>query len=77
MRANDYRADRAHAALLQRQAKLQELLAMKDESAPYRMNEGFVFWIRGPERVRIEQELQFIKDTLAMLQEDLAAQSAG
>lgn len=69
MQLKDYRADRAHAALLQRQAELRRLLAMKDQTAPYKMSQGFVFLIKGPERFRIEDELRFVEATLALLSE--------
>lgn len=70
MRANDYRADRAHAALLQRQAELRRLLALKDLTAPYGSHRGHAFLIRGQERLRVEQELRFVESTLALLTEE-------
>jgi hypothetical protein len=69
MRHSDYRVDRAHAALLQRQEKLRKLLAMKDETKPYEFAQGFVYLITGRERLRIEQEAEHVAELLAMLAE--------
>lgn len=72
MRHDDYRADRVHAALLKRHAELRRLLELKNPTAPYELNYGYVFLIRGPERLRLEDELRFLEETLAILAEEQA-----
>lgn len=69
MRAADFRLDRLTAALLSQQATLQRKLAMKDETQAFQQNRGFVFLIRGGERLRLEDELASVD---AMLQIALA-----
>jgi hypothetical protein len=67
MRKSDFRADKVHAALLQRQAEATRLLDLKDSTKPYEFSQGFVFLIRGAERQRIVEEAAFIASLLDML----------
>ena len=69
MRDSDFRADRALAALMQRQVELKRQLDMKNTQAAYEMNHGFVFHFQGRERVRMEQEVEFIASLLQILAE--------
>lgn len=69
MRQSDFRTDKVHAALLQRQTELARLLAMKDETKRYEFAQGFVFLFQGRERWRMEQEAEFIASLLQMLAE--------
>lgn len=67
MRKSDFRADQAHAALLQRSAELKRQLEMRDQTKPHDFGQGFVFLIQGRERVALEQEAAFIDSVVAML----------
>ena len=65
MNNSDFRLERLTAALLSRQATLKRLLAAKDETQPFDQNRGFVFLVRGAERLRVEDELRSVEALLA------------
>lgn len=67
MRKSDFRADQAHAALLQRKADLKRQLEATDQTKPHNFGQGFIFLTQGRERVVLEQEATFIDSLLAML----------
>lgn len=67
MRKSDFRADQAHAALLQRRAELKRQLEATDQTKPYNFGQGFVFLTQGRERVALEQEAAFIDSLLTIL----------
>ena len=69
MRKSDFRADQAHAALLQRGAELKRQLDMKDTQSSYAANQGFNFHFQGRERWRMEVEADFIESLLKILAE--------
>ena len=67
MRNSDFKVDRTHAALLQRQAELKRQLEMKNTESAYEFSSGFNYHYQGRERWRMEEELAFIELLLAML----------
>lgn len=69
MHKSTFRAERAHAALLQRKAELERQLAMKDQTKPNSFTVGFAFHFQGRERWRMEQEAAFIDSLLTIMAE--------
>lgn len=59
-----FNMDRAFARLSQRKSEVERLLAMRDD-AYIGLRDGYGFHIKGAERVRLEEELQFVGEMLS------------